>query len=78
MILELAQGAEDKQPGLLDSASPALLFGGGLALLVIGVIMLVISRRIDEDSDAGSLLNFGGWGLGIIGVLGIYQGLFGG
>ena len=68
----------DDESGLLDSASPALLAGGGLALLVIGVIMLIISRRIDEDSDAGSLLNFGGWGLGIIGVIGIFKGLFGG
>ncbi len=78
MTTELAQAAETEKSGILDSASPWLLAGGGLGLVVIGVIMLIISRRVDEDSDAGSLLNIVGWAAGILGLIGLYKGLFGG
>lgn len=67
----------DGKQGFLDSASPGMLLGGGIGLLVLGVIVLLVARRIGEDSDAGGLLNMGGWVLGVIGILGIYQALFG-
>lgn len=72
MVLVLALA--DK-PGLLDSASPQMLFFGGLGLLALGVIMLFIARRIDEESAPGELLNIAGWIIGIVGILGICSGL---
>ncbi len=72
MVLVLAQAGK---PGLLDSASPLMVFFGGLGLLALGVIMLLIARRIDEESAPGSLLNICGWIVGIVGILGVCSAL---
>jgi hypothetical protein len=74
--LLLAKAAE--QPGLLDSASPALLFGGGLALLAIAAVLVHVVRHLDEEDDfVGLLLSIAGFITGIAGVIGVYRGLFG-
>lgn len=81
MVIALAQAAD--KPGLLDSASPLMMVGGGLGLLVVGVIMLVIALRTHEGCYRGSLPSYVGWVLllygGVIivaiGIVGVCSGL---
>ena len=68
---------EGHKAGFLESASPVVLLVGGLALFIIGALLLFIVTRIPKGHDARDLLEIGGWAIGIIGLIGIYLGAFG-
>lgn len=69
--------AEGHKPGLVDSATPVALLFGGLAALVVGVLLLIGATRMPKDSDAHELMEVAGSLLGIAGVVGMYLGIFG-
>lgn len=65
------------EKGLIHTASPMVLLIGGVLLLVIGVIMVALAKTAGNKSGARDLAETGGWVLGIIGLVGIYGGVFG-
>jgi uncharacterized membrane protein YfcA len=75
-IAHLADTVASK--GLLDTASPLLLVLGGLLLALAGVGLLIGAKRVNEDSEAHWVLSWVGWVAATVGVVGIYQGVFGG
>jgi hypothetical protein len=71
--------AADDKPGMLVNASPALIFGGSIGLILLAVVLLIVAHKLgkSEHSDAPEIINFFGWALGVCGLLGVLYGIFG-
>lgn len=62
--------------GLIRSASPEMLLGGGLVLLVISA-MLFLATRIAKKGGGHDFIETAGYVVGGVGLVAIYGGLFG-
>jgi hypothetical protein len=74
MALVLDDG---EKTGLLATASPGLLLGGGLVAVIMGAIFIMIGNKQEEDSSPRTFMLWIGWILGIGGVLAVLTAFFG-
>ncbi len=68
--------ADDKS-GLLQTAPPWLLVVGGFIAVILGVILVMVAAKMNEENTAHDVLMWVSWVVIVIGVVGIAAGFFG-
>ncbi len=68
--------ADHTTPGILETLPPWGLVVAGIVLVLLAAVMFLFNEKLFEGDSF--LLTWGGWILGVGGVVALLHGLFGG